>query len=151
MRKSRFRAVASATLAAGTAVLVLSTPAFPSVFVSSVSPPASLDLQPQATLLAKGARIQVPVTYLCPGDADVAYLAVSVTQRAGPVITSGYWEREVECTGIPTDVMALVDADAGSRAFKRGAAAATARLTAYRWMWPSWEIGLEDNEVIRIR
>jgi hypothetical protein len=143
VNKSKGRVVAGTALAAGAVWLAVSTSAFPAVAVSSTSPPASIDLQTQATLQAKGARVQVPVTFLCPGGAD-AYLSVSVTQRAGSVINTGYWQSQVRCTGTATTIQAPVTAT--NKPFKNGTAAATATLNAYYW-----NINLEDNDVIQIK
>ena len=143
MNKPKGRIAASTALAAGAVWLAISTSAFPAVAVSSTSPPASIDLQTQATLQAKGARVLVPVTFLCPGGAD-AYVSVSVTQRAGSVINAGYWESNVECTGKATTIQAPVTAT--DKPFKNGTAAATATLSDY-----DWNINLEDNDVIQIK
>ena len=47
MNKSKVRVVAATVLASGAVWLAVSTPAFPSVFVSSASPPAIIDPPPQ--------------------------------------------------------------------------------------------------------
>jgi hypothetical protein len=140
---SKGRVVAGTALAAGAVWLAVSTSAFPAVAVSSTSPPASLDLQTQATLQAKGARVLVPVTFACPGGAD-AYVSVSVTQRAGSVINTGSWQSQVRCTGTATTLQAPVTAT--NKPFKNGTAAATATLYAYYW-----NINLEDNDIIQIK
>lgn len=140
MDKSKVRVLAGTALASGAAWLAVSTPVFPAVFVSSASPPASIDLQTQATLQARGARVLVPVTVLCSGpDAQVH---VSVSQRAGSVIISGYGHLSVQCKGVSTTV--AVPVDASSRPFKNGPAAATADLY-------TWNIDLQDNDIIQIK
>jgi hypothetical protein len=149
VKKIKLRLVAGTALASGAAWLALGTPAFPSVYVSSASPPASVDLQTQATLQAKGARITVPVTFLCPGDANEATLYVSVSQRSGSVINAGSWSHSVSCTG--KEVLVKVPVTADYKPFKKGTAAATAELDAYRWDWPTWNIHLDDNEIIQIK
>jgi hypothetical protein len=140
---SKGRVVAGTALAAGAVWLAVSTSAFPAVAVSSTSPPASIDLQTQATLQAKGARVLVPVSFLCPGGAE-ASLSVSVTQRAGSAINTGYGESRVRCTGTTTTLQVPVTAT--DKPFKNGTAAATATLYAYYW-----NLNLEDNDVIEIK
>lgn len=149
MKMSRGRVIVGTALASGAAWLVISTPAFPSVFVSSTSPPASIDLQLQADLQAKGARISLPVTYSCPGDTTYASITVQVTQRAGSVITAASWNDSVRCSGSLTTL--TVSLDANSKPFKKGTAAATAELNVYREGPSGWNFHLTDDEVIRIK
>lgn len=149
MSMNRVRVGAAAALASGAVWLAISTPAYPSVFVASASPPASIDLPTQATLLAKGARVAVPVTYNCPGDTQFASIFVRVTQRFGSSITSADWNSEVTCNG--EDTYLEVQMDAASRPFKKGIAAGTARLYLYKQGPWGWDIELVDSDVLRIK
>jgi hypothetical protein len=144
VNKGKLRVVAGTVLASGAVFLAVSTPAFPSVFVRSASPPASIDLQTQATLQAKGASVLVSVTILCP-EGSARDVSVSVNQRAGSVITAGYGHSSVPCNGEPQTIQVPVNAEPGNRPFKNGPAAATATLYDY------WNMNLEDNDVIQIK
>jgi hypothetical protein len=144
VNKSKGRVVAGTVLASTAVWLAVSAPAFPSpVFVRSASPPASIDLQTQATLQAKGARVLVSVTILCPEDTG-ADVYVSVRQRAGSVINAGDGDAGFICTGDAQTIQVPVDAYIEGKPFKNGAAAATAQLY-------SGYINLEDNDVIQIK
>ena len=141
MKMSKVRVVVGTVLASGAVWLAVGTPAFPSVFVSSASPPASIDLQTQAALQARGARVLVPVAARCSGGAQ-AFVGVWVNQRAGSVINSGSGEAPIICNGQAQIIQVPVDA---SKPFKNGTAAATARLYPY-----SGGV-LRDDDVIQIK
>jgi len=144
VNKSKGRVVTGTVLASAAVWLAVTAPAFPSpVFVRSASPPASIDLQTQATLQAKGARVLVSVTILCPEGAE-ADVYVSVRQRAGSVIMAGDGNAGFTCTVEAQTILVPVDAFTGSKPFKSGAAAATAQLYY-------WNVNLEDSDVIQIR
>jgi hypothetical protein len=141
VNKNKGRVVAATVLASGAVWLAVSTSAFPAVAVGSASPPASIDLQTQAALQAKGARVLVPVAARCSGGAQ-ALVGVRVNQRAGSVINAGYGESPIICNGSLQTIQVPVDA---SKPYKNGTAAATARLYPY-----SGGI-LEDYDVIQIK
>ena len=97
----------------------------------------ALDSPPSATafvevdsaqLVARGAAVDVTVTYLCPAFGS-ASLSASVTQRSGPEITSGSsFGGTVQCTGTEQQAVVRVIASNGMRAFKSGTALAQATL-----------------------
>jgi len=84
-------------------------------------------------LVAKGAAVDVPVTYTCgPGDLVYGYLYVELTQRTqqGRLAQGFGFTEDIVCDGTPHTVIVRVTPDAyfGGVAFKSGVALATATL-----------------------
>ena len=84
-------------------------------------------------LVAKGAAVDVPVTYTCgPGDLDFGYLFVNLSQRTqqGRLAQGFGFTDDIVCDGTPHTVIVRVTPDpySGSTAFKSGVALATATL-----------------------
>src|SRR4030095_5093077 len=85
-------------------------------------------------LVAKGAAVNVPVTYTCgPGEIDYGYIYVRLPQRFQQVQLAqgyGYTDENLVCDGTPHTVIVQVEADTyfGGAAFKSGVALATATL-----------------------
>jgi hypothetical protein len=111
-------------LAAGGAVAVLS-PASPAVAFYSGG--LFLDVVPQspATMVAKGAAVDIPVEVTC--NSPTASLHVAVTQSVNHKIATGDGFAEVGCTGAHQRVLIRVTAQ-GNRAFTTGTALATAEV-----------------------
>lgn len=113
-----------------------------------MSPPSflSVELGGEATLVARGAAVLVPVEVVCPAGSEFASVSVQVTQRVGSRIASGFGGTgDLVCTGEPQTVEVLVQAQ--NMAFKKGPAVAEASLFACN------EFGCEevrDIETIRI-
>jgi hypothetical protein len=108
----------------GAAVIALIGPM--SSAVAFFSRGLSLDVQVNspATLVARGAAINVPMTVICTSKR--ADLAVQVTQRSGSAIAQGFAENEITCTGDLQQV--TFTATAQGRAFKKGPAVAEAQI-----------------------
>lgn len=121
--RRRAWALTAAALVCGMA-FALFGPASPAV--GFFSPPLLLDIRVQspATLVARGAAVDVRIEAICAG-ANTAQIGVSLTQRAGGEIASGFGSTEIGCTGGRQTMVLTVLADAG-KAFKQGPAAATA-------------------------
>ena len=84
-------------------------------------------------LVARGAAVDVPVTYTCgPGDLVFGFLEVQVSQRTqqGRLAQGFGFTRDIVCDGTPHTVIVRVTPDAffGGVAFKSGVALATATL-----------------------
>jgi hypothetical protein len=84
-------------------------------------------------LVAKGAAVNVPVTYTCgPGDLVFGFLEVQVSQRtqAGRLAQGFGFTNDIVCDGAPHTVIVRVTAESffGGVAFKSGVALATATL-----------------------
>ena len=82
--------------------------------------------QSPATLLARGAAIDVPVSIDCNAT-EPASVNVTVTQRVGSQIATGFGSARVGCTGGRQDILIQVTANAG-RAFAKHEAVATADI-----------------------
>jgi hypothetical protein len=84
-------------------------------------------------LVARGAAVDVPVTYTCgPGDLEFRFLEVQLTQRTqqGRLAQGFGFTRDIVCDGTPHTVIVRVTAESffGGVAFKSGVALATATL-----------------------
>ncbi len=122
MRKHAYGGLAAIAVGAG---LALGVPALPAV--GQISPPSimSVRLGGQATLVAKGAALSVPVQVRCPASSPFQSLSVQVTQRAGSKIANGYGgTNDFACTGATQTVTVVVQAQ--SIPFKKGPAAGQA-------------------------
>lgn len=129
----RTLAMTAAALVGGMA-FVLFGPASPAV--GFFSPPLLLDVQVKspATLVAKGAAVDVKLEVICAG-ADTASVGVSLTQRAGSEIASGYGSTQIGCTNQWQTVIVTVQAQPG-KAFKKGPAVADARIFGCAYYYP---------------
>jgi len=124
--KHAFGGLAAVVVGAG---LAFGIPALPAV--GQVSPPAimSVQLTGEATLVAKGAALSVPVEVRCPAGSPFQGLSVQVTQRAGSKIANGFGgTNDFVCTGATQIVTVTVQAQGA--AFKKGPAAGQATLFA---------------------
>ena len=102
--------------------------------VGQFSPPHPVVDIGTGKLVAKGAAVNVPVTYTCgPGEIDYGYLYVELSQRTqqGRLARGyGYTDGNLVCDGTPHTVIVQVEADTyfGGVAFKSGVALADATL-----------------------
>jgi hypothetical protein len=104
--------------------------------VSQVSPPASppipidVDLGFTGQLVARGVVVVVPVTVTCAPGGQFGSVQVTLTQRRGNRVASGFgYIDTVACTGFPTTVDIIVTAE--NFVFGRGIAFAEATLALY--------------------
>ena len=101
--------------------------------VGQASPPHPVVDIGTGRLVAKGAAVDVPVTYTCgPGDLVYGYLYVELSQRTqqGRLAQGFGFTEDIVCDGTPHTVIVQVTPDAyfGGVAFKSGVALATATL-----------------------
>ncbi|MGB8381479.1 MAG: hypothetical protein WCG47_09545 [Dermatophilaceae bacterium] len=87
--------------------------------------------QSPATLVTRGAAIDVPVRIDCTATEPGAFVSVSVTQRVGSQIATGYGSALVECTDSGQVKPIRVTANAG-KAFAKHDAVATADISGCR-------------------
>jgi len=120
-------ALAGLAIAGGAAVAALA-PASPAL--GFFSPPLLLEIHVNspATLVAKGASAEVTLQVECAG-ARTASVDVSLTERAGSQIASGFGSTEIGCTNANQTVLVLVIAQPG-KAFKKGTAVADGTISA---------------------
>ena len=116
------------------AILALASVAVVAVLIGPVSSAVgffsgglSLDVQVQspATLVSRGAAVDVPLQIVC--TSHQADLSVQVTQRAGSEIAQGSAYTQVSCEGDLQQVDVIVPAF-GGKAFKKGTAVAQAEI-----------------------
>jgi hypothetical protein len=96
-----------------------------SAAVAYISPPLVLlgEAQSPAALVAKGAAVDVPVEYSC--TANGMYIGVTLTERVGNGIASGYGSTSVPCDSATHRVLVRVPASASGKAFAKGSATAS--------------------------
>lgn len=125
MTKSHaLRLLAAIGIGAG---LALATPVLPAVGQDSPPSVVSVEVGDEATLVARGAAVSVPVEVICPAGSR-GFVSVRVTQRAGSRIASGSaGTSDFICTGATQTVDVLVHAQ--GQAFKKGPAVAEAFLS----------------------
>jgi hypothetical protein len=106
----------------GGAVIAAVVPASPAV--GFFSPPLLLEIHVNspATLVAKGAGVNVTVQIECSG-ARTAEVDVRVTERSGSQVASGFGSVQVGCTNANQTVLVPVTASSG-KVFKKGSAIA---------------------------
>jgi hypothetical protein len=94
------------------------------------SPPLLLEIHVNspATLIAKGASADVSVQIECAGT-QTAFVDVSLTERAGSEIATGFGSTQVGCTNANQTIHVIVTAQSG-KAFKKGTAVANGSIFA---------------------
>jgi hypothetical protein len=128
MRTKRTKLVAALVALAAGSLLAL--------FVSSGSAVAFfsgglfLDVQVEspATLVARGAAVNVPLEVTCNAAPGTASVRVTVTQRSGSGIADGTAFENVACGGSGQHIVVRVQAT-GAKAFRQGTAVASAELS----------------------
>jgi hypothetical protein len=107
-----------------------------------------LDVQVKspATLVARGAAVQVPVEVTCNAT-GTAFVQVTVTQKAGSGVAQGFGSAQVGCTGSGEQITVLVRAT-GAKAFKKGDAVVTAEISGCNNVTCGSET---DSEVIQLK
>jgi hypothetical protein len=107
-----------------------------------------LDVQVEspATLVARGAAVQVPLEVTCNATGTVDVF-VTVTQKSGSGVAQGFGSTSVGCTGSGEQITVLVRAT-GAKTFKKGDAVATAEIFGCNNITCGSET---DNEVIQLK
>ena len=120
--------------------------AFPALAaVGNASPPAAaVQLGSTATLVAKGAGVDVPVQVTCPSG-DFGNLNVTLTERTGKDIAQAFGSTPVTCNGGAQNV--VVPLTAQLHPFKTGTALGSASLFAF--CFPSF-CNASDSRTIKL-
>jgi hypothetical protein len=107
-----------------------------------------LDVQVEspATLVARGAAVQVPLEVTCNAT-GTAFVQVTVTQKAGSGVAKGFGSAQVGCTGSGQQITVLVQAT-GAKTFKKGDAVASAEISGCNNVTCGSET---DSEVIQLK
>lgn len=90
-----------------------------------------LDVQVEspATLVARGAAVDVPLEVTCNARPDTSFVQVTVTQKAGSGVAQGFGFTSVGCTGAGQQIRVRVQATSGGKTFKQGTAVASAEIS----------------------
>jgi hypothetical protein len=123
--------VASAAAILAGLLLALFSTSGPAVAFFSGGLFLDVQVEEPATLVARGAAVDVPVEVTCNATGTV-YLYVTVTQRSGSGVASGTGFAEVACSGSGQRIVVRVSASPSGRAFKQGTAVVTAELFGCR-------------------
>jgi hypothetical protein len=142
--RTRIAAVVVAIVLGG--VLALFATSGPAVAFFSGGLFLDVQVGSPATLVARGAAVDVPLEVTCNASSD-AFVQVTVTQRSGSGIAQGFAFESVGCTGSGEQLRVRVQATSG-RAFKQGTAVASAEIFGCR---PNICGNETDSETIDIK
>jgi hypothetical protein len=124
MLRTKVAAAVAAIIAGALLALFLTTG--PAVAFFSGGLFLDVQVESPATLVARGAAVEVPVEVTCNAIGTV-FVDVNVTQKAGSAVAQGFGSAEVGCSGAGEHIRVLVQAS-GAKTFKQGTAVATARI-----------------------
>ncbi len=126
-RLRRLKAVFAAVAVTAGVAATLIIPASPAVAYYSGGLFLDIVAQSPATLLAKGAAVDVPLEYTC--NAQNPFVTVNVSQRvADGDLATGFANTQVACTGAHQRTTISVQAS-GSKAFTKGNAFVSASIS----------------------
>ena len=131
MRSVRTRAVAAAVAVLTGLTLALFSTSAPAVAFFSGGLFLEVEIEESATLVARGAAVDVPLEITCNATGTVS-LFVTVTQRVGGGIASGSGFADVACSGAGQRVIVRVTASPSGRSFKQGTAVVEAEIFGCR-------------------
>jgi len=141
VKLSRWAKIAAPIVFGATIALTIPTLAA----VGQNSPPGNaVAFAGNATLVAKGLQVTVPVQITCPAGIG-GQINVNLSERSGKAIAQGYGYSQVGCTGQPETLLLTVNAQ--NVVFKPGTALASASLYAFCF---SGECNASATQSIRI-
>jgi hypothetical protein len=128
LRSTKTKSALAGLALAGGAAVAIATTATPAL--AFFSPPLLLQAQPisPATLVAKGAGVDVIVQVECAGSNNTT-VNLTVTEKVGSKVASGGANAQVSCTGQTQNIAILVTADPSGKAFAKGKAIADAFIS----------------------
>jgi hypothetical protein len=126
MNTSRTKAAVVGTALAGGAALALFSPASPALGFLSGGLHLDVTVQSPATLVARGAAIDVPVDVDCNATQNT-FVNVGVTERVGSQTATGSGSVQAACNGGHQRLLIRVTAASG-KAFAKGTAVANANI-----------------------
>jgi hypothetical protein len=113
-------------IAAGGLVAAAVVPALASVGNSSPPIHLAITMGNNGKISARGAAVTIPFSVECPADSYDAYVNVSVSEKSGNGVASGYGGQGVVCTGLAQKVSVYVQAF--GKPFKKGSASVSASI-----------------------
>jgi hypothetical protein len=126
MNTSRTKAAVVGTALAGGAALALFSPASSALGFLSGGLHLDVTVQSPATLVARGAAIDVPVDVDCNATQNT-FVNVGVTERVGSLTATGSGSVQAACNGGHQRFLIRVTAGSG-KAFAKGTAVANANI-----------------------
>jgi hypothetical protein len=123
--RAKVAAAAVAIVAAG--VLALFVSGGPAVAFFSGGLFLDVHVESPATLVARGAAVDVPLEVTCNAAPGTSSVSVTVSQKAGSGVAQGSGSTSVGCTGSGQQIRVRVLAS-GAKTFKQGIAVATANV-----------------------
>ncbi len=130
----------------GVAVLMLAASAGPAA--AQTPTVVSVEVGDEATLVARGAAVLVPIEVTCPAG-ETAFVSASVTERVGSRIASGFGGTTFVCTGGSQIVDVTVNAQGSGQAFKKGSAVAEASLAVCSFFECTFASDSENIQIVR--
>jgi hypothetical protein len=119
-------AAALVALAAGSLLALFVSPG-PAVAFFSGGLFLDVQVESPASLVARGAAVDVPLEVTCNARPGTASVRVTVTQRSGSGVAQGTAFENVGCTGSGQQITVRVQAT-GAKTFRQGIAVASAEI-----------------------
>ncbi len=124
--KRKLAAVVVAIVAGG--LLALFATSGPAVAFFSGGLFLDVQVESPATLVARGAAVDVPLEVTCNARPGTSSVQVTVTQKSGSGVAQGSGFTSVGCTGSGQQILVRVQASGSGKTFKQGTAVATADI-----------------------
>jgi uncharacterized protein (DUF58 family) len=125
--KLRTKLTAALVALAAGSLLALITSSGPAVAFFSGGLFLDVQVESPASLVARGAAVDVPLEVTCNARPGTAFVQVTVTQRSGSGVARGTASENVGCTGSGQQITVRVQAT-GAKTFKQGTAVVTAEV-----------------------
>jgi hypothetical protein len=124
--KHRTKVAAAVVAIVAGALLALYATTGPAIAFFSGGLFLDVQVESPASLVAKGAAVDVPLEVTC-NAIGTAFVDANVTQKAGSGVAQGFGSAEIGCTGSGQQITIRVLAS-GGKTFKQGVAVATAQI-----------------------
>ena len=124
--KRKLAAVVVAIIAGG--LLALFATSGPAVAFFSGGLFLDVQVESPATLVARGAAVDVPLEVTCNARPGTSSVQVTVTQKSGSGVAQGSGFTSVGCTGSGQQIRVRVQVSGVGKTFKQGTAVATADI-----------------------
>lgn len=127
LRTKRAKVAAAVVAIVAGGVLALFVSGGPAVAFFSGGLFLDVQVESPASLVARGAAVDVPLEVTCNARPDTSFVQVTVTQKAGSGVAQGFGSTSVGCTGSGQRITVRVRAS-GAKTFKQGTAVADAEI-----------------------
>ena len=144
--KRKLAAVVVAIIAGG--LLALFATSGPAVAFFSGGLFLDVQVESPATLVARGAAVDVPLEVTCNARPGTSSVQVTVTQKSGSGVAQGSGFTSVGCTGSGQQIRVRVQVSGVGKTFKQGSAVASAEIFGCNNVTCGSET---DSEVIQLQ